>query len=142
MEAPPPVLLPLGPGKMAPGAEKLLPRPPQDAHASASTTATGSSESERRGSSHHKFAVTDFLWGSVLGEGSYARVVHARLKKGDKKHYAVKIMEKRHLRRENKVKQALMEKNILSRVSHEFIVKLWFTFQVLDMLRSNGSALL
>lgn len=39
-------------------------------------------------------------------------------------------MEKRHIRRENKVKQVLTEKHVLSRVAHEFVVKLWFTFQV------------
>lgn len=40
------------------------------------------------------------------------------------------VMEKRHIRRENKVKQVLTEKHVLSRVAHEFVVKLWFTFQV------------
>jgi hypothetical protein len=45
---------------------------------------------------------SDFFFGVCLGEGAYARVVHAKLKKNDKE-YAVKIMEKRHIKKENKV---------------------------------------
>lgn len=45
-------------------------------------------------------------------------------------HARTQVMEKRHIRRENKVKQVLTEKHVLSRVAHEFVVKLWFTFQV------------
>ena len=44
----------------------------------------------------------DFMFGRTLGEGAYARVVHAQLKASGT-HYAVKIMEKRHIKRENKV---------------------------------------
>ena len=49
-----------------------------------------------------------FAYGMVLGEGAYSRVVHARrlypngrLGSSD---YAVKIMEKRFIKRENKVR--------------------------------------
>jgi 3-phosphoinositide dependent protein kinase-1 len=45
---------------------------------------------------------SDFFFGVCLGEGAYARVVHAKLKKNNKE-YAVKIMEKRHIKKENKV---------------------------------------
>lgn len=45
---------------------------------------------------------SDFYFGVCLGEGAYARVVHAKLKKNNKE-YAVKIMEKRHIKKENKV---------------------------------------
>ena len=44
---------------------------------------------------------SDFLFGITLGEGAYARVVHARTKKGQED-FAVKIMEKRHIKKENK----------------------------------------
>lgn len=46
---------------------------------------------------------SDFYFGVCLGEGAYARVVHAKLKKNNKE-YAVKIMEKRHIKKENKVR--------------------------------------
>lgn len=87
----------------------------------------GGARPQRRDS--NRFSTTDFMFGRVLGEGSYARVLHAKMKKNDV-HYAIKIMEKRHIRKENKVKHVLVEKNILSKISHEFVVKLWFTFQV------------
>lgn len=46
---------------------------------------------------------SDFYFGKTLGEGAYARVVHAKSKKtGD--NFAVKIMEKVHIKKENKVR--------------------------------------
>ena len=45
---------------------------------------------------------SDFYFGKCLGEGAYARVVHAKLKKNSHE-FAVKIMEKRHIKKENKV---------------------------------------
>jgi hypothetical protein len=45
---------------------------------------------------------SDFLFGKCLGEGAYARVVHAKLKKNDNQ-FAIKIMEKMHIKKENKV---------------------------------------
>ena len=48
----------------------------------------------------------DFFFGSTLGEGAYARVVHARMKHNPKSEtvdFAIKIMEKSHIKKENKV---------------------------------------
>ena len=44
----------------------------------------------------------DFYFGKTLGEGAYARVVHAKFKKNNYE-FAIKIMEKRHIKKENKV---------------------------------------
>jgi len=46
--------------------------------------------------------VSDFYFGCTLGEGAYARVVHAKSKHSHDE-YAVKIMEKVHIKKENKV---------------------------------------
>lgn len=46
--------------------------------------------------------VSDFCFGCTLGEGAYARVVHAK-SKHSLDEYAVKIMEKVHIKKENKV---------------------------------------
>jgi hypothetical protein len=46
---------------------------------------------------------SDFYFGMTLGEGAYARVVHAKSKKTSEQ-FAVKIMEKVHIKRENKVR--------------------------------------
>lgn len=70
----------------------------------------------------------DFMFGTTLGEGAYARVVHGQ-KKSTGEEYAIKIMEKRFIKREDKVKFVMMEKQVFSRVSHPHIVKLYYTFQ-------------
>lgn len=89
--------------------------------------------SHNRGRGSQRFGMQDFWWGRTLGEGSYARVLHARLKSNEKD-YAIKVMEKRHIRKENKVKQVLTEKTVLSRIGHACVVKLWFTFQDVENL--------
>ncbi|KAF0687128.1 Aste57867_21099 [Aphanomyces stellatus] len=70
----------------------------------------------------------DFWFGTTLGEGAYARVVHARLKVTGEE-FAVKIMEKRFISKEKKVKFVMMERKVFSKVSHDRIVKLSFSFQ-------------
>ncbi|TDH69211.1 hypothetical protein CCR75_004387 [Bremia lactucae] len=70
----------------------------------------------------------DFMFGATLGEGAYARVVHARMKETGVE-YAVKIMEKRFIRKEKKVKFVMMERKVFSKISHDRVVKLFFTFQ-------------
>lgn len=45
---------------------------------------------------------SDFYFGMTLGEGAYARVVHAKSKRTNEQ-FAVKIMEKVHIKKENKV---------------------------------------
>ncbi|RQM30141.1 hypothetical protein B5M09_004406 [Aphanomyces astaci] len=70
----------------------------------------------------------DFWFGTTLGEGAYARVVHARLKATNEE-FAVKIMEKRFISKEKKVKFVMMERKVFSKVSHDRIVKLSFSFQ-------------
>ncbi|XP_016361468.1 3-phosphoinositide-dependent protein kinase 1-like isoform X3 [Sinocyclocheilus anshuiensis] len=70
----------------------------------------------------------DFGFGKILGEGSFSTVVLAKeLATG--KEYAMKILEKNHIRKENKAHYVIREKDILSSIDHPFIVKLFFTFQ-------------
>eukprot|EP00946_MAST-07B_sp_MAST-7B-sp1_P003983 g3983.t1 len=86
----------------------------------------------RRGTSASSPAVRvgrkDFWFGSELGSGAFARVVHAKRKRTGEE-YAVKIMEKSFIKKHKKVKFVMMEKNVLSKLSHPHIVKLYFTFQ-------------
>jgi 3-phosphoinositide dependent protein kinase-1 len=83
----------------------------------------------------HKISPANFMFGSTLGEGSYARVVHVKLKGGDE--FAAKIMEKRFIRKEKKSKFVMMEKEVLAKIAHERVVKLYFTFQVIARRRSK-----
>lgn len=70
----------------------------------------------------------DFYFGATLGEGAFARVVHAKSKNSDTE-FAIKIMEKAYIKKENKVKYVMMERNILAMISHPLMVKFHFSFQ-------------
>jgi 3-phosphoinositide dependent protein kinase-1 len=87
------------------------------------------SSSSRPMSTQRELGPSDFYFGVTLGEGAYARVVHGRMKRVNSPDFAIKIMEKAHIKKENKVKYVMMEKNILSKVSHPFIIKFHLSFQ-------------
>jgi serine/threonine protein kinase len=73
--------------------------------------------------------VNDFTFGKQLGEGSYSTVVLAT-DKHTKKQYAVKILDKRHIIKEKKVKYVNIEKHALNRLTNRMgIISLYFTFQ-------------
>lgn len=82
------------------------------------------------GSSHIvKRSVSDFEFGKELGVGSYSTVVLAKDKHTGIK-YAVKILDKRHIIKERKVKYVNIEKHALNRLNnHPGIISLFFTFQ-------------
>lgn len=94
-----------------------------------------------------KKGVRDFAFGRVLGEGSYSSVYLATDRQSLKE-YAVKVLDKRHIIKEKKVKYVNIEKNTLNRLTeHPGIVRLYYTFQdesslyyVLDLC--NGGELL
>ncbi|XP_015237904.1 PREDICTED: 3-phosphoinositide-dependent protein kinase 1 [Cyprinodon variegatus] len=70
----------------------------------------------------------DFKFGKILGEGSFSTVALGReLATG--KEYAIKILEKRHIMKENKVQYVKRERDLMSNLDHPFFVKLYFTFQ-------------
>lgn len=92
-------------------------------------------------------SVSDFKFGKELGEGSYSTVVLATDKKTNK-NYAVKVLDKRHIIKEKKVKYVNIEKHALNRLSNRMgIISLYFTFQDKDSLyfvldyASNGELL-
>ncbi|KAK2740203.1 pkb-activating kinase-like protein [Myotisia sp. PD_48] len=94
-----------------------------------------------------KKGVRDFSYGRVLGEGSYSTVVAATDRQTSKE-YAIKILDKRHIIKEKKVKYVNIEKDTLNRLTdHPGVVRLYYTFQderslyfVLD-LASGGELL-
>ena len=75
-----------------------------------------------------QISIADFLIGKTLGEGAFARVVHAKSKTSDTD-FAIKIMSKAHIKKENKVKYVKMEIKILIKISHPLIVQFHFSFQ-------------
>lgn len=94
-----------------------------------------------------KKGVRDFSFGRILGEGSYSTVFLATDRQ-TLKEYAVKVLEKRQIIKEKKIKYVNIEKNTLNRLTeHPGIVRLYYTFQdetslyyVLDLC--NGGELL
>lgn len=76
-----------------------------------------------------KKGVQDFSFGRILGEGSYSSVYLATDRQ-TRKDYAIKVLEKRHIIKEKKVKYVNIEKNTLNRLTeHPGIVRLYYTFQ-------------
>jgi 3-phosphoinositide dependent protein kinase-1 len=64
-----------------------------------------------------------------LGEGSYSTVVLATDRQ-TLKEYAVKILDKKHIIKEKKIKYVNIEKDTLNRlIEHPGIVRLYYTFQ-------------
>ncbi|KAG6976447.1 hypothetical protein JG688_00001371 [Phytophthora aleatoria] len=69
-----------------------------------------------------------FFFGNVLGQGSYAKVFHAQLKKNHMD-FAVKVMDQSFIRKENKTAFVLTERKVMSRLSHPNIVKFYCSFR-------------
>lgn len=94
-----------------------------------------------------KKGVKDFNFGATLGEGSYSTVLAAQDRQTQKE-YAIKVLDKRHIIKEKKVKYVNIEKETLNRLTdHPGVVRLYYTFQderslyfVLDLC--NGGELL
>ena len=70
----------------------------------------------------------DFVFGKILGEGSYSTVVLAK-EVATEREFAIKILVKQHIIKEKKVPQVSREKEVLAMTNHPFIVHLFFTFQ-------------
>ncbi|KAF1825610.1 Pkinase-domain-containing protein [Dissoconium aciculare CBS 342.82] len=76
-----------------------------------------------------KKGVKDFNFGRTLGEGSYSTVLAATDRQNNKE-YAIKVLDKRHIIKEKKVKYVNIERDTLNRLTeHPGIVRLYYTFQ-------------
>lgn len=74
-------------------------------------------------------SVKDFTFGKTLGVGSYSTVLLATDKNNDRQ-FAVKVLDKRHIIKEKKVKYVNIEKNTLKRLGRRNgIVHMFFAFQ-------------
>lgn len=75
-----------------------------------------------------KPAPKDFEWGDEIGEGAFSKVVRATHRES-RVVYAVKVVEKALVVRENKVKYVTIERDVLNRCRHPNVVRLYCTFQ-------------
>ncbi|XP_028090884.1 3-phosphoinositide-dependent protein kinase 2 isoform X4 [Camellia sinensis] len=74
------------------------------------------------------FTIQEFELGRIYGVGSYSKVVRAR-KKDSGIVYALKIMDKKFITKENKTNYVKLERIVLDQLDHPGIVRLFFTFQ-------------
>ncbi|KAG7012932.1 3-phosphoinositide-dependent protein kinase 1, partial [Cucurbita argyrosperma subsp. argyrosperma] len=74
------------------------------------------------------FTIQDFELGKIYGVGSYSKVVRAK-KKDTGIVYALKIMDKKFITKENKTAYVKLERIVLDQLDHPGVVRLFFTFQ-------------
>ncbi|KAB2085652.1 hypothetical protein ES319_A05G413300v1 [Gossypium barbadense] len=74
------------------------------------------------------FCIQDFDLGKIYGVGSYSKVVKAK-KKDTGIVYALKIMDKKFITKENKTAYVKLERIVLDQLDHPGIMRLYFTFQ-------------
>jgi Protein kinase domain len=72
--------------------------------------------------------INHFIPLKVIGEGGFSKVVMAA-KKDTGLLYAIKVMSKEFVIKEEKISQIITEKNILTKCFHPFIVELHWAFQ-------------
>lgn len=82
----------------------------------------------------NKISIDHFELVKVLGKGSFSNVVLVKKKDDNNKLYAMKILNKLELKKRNQVEHTNTEKEILTKFSHPFIVKLYYSFQTQDKL--------
>ncbi|KAG8346643.1 hypothetical protein TRVL_02527 [Trypanosoma vivax] len=75
-----------------------------------------------------KVSKEDFETIDTLGKGSFAYVVLVR-RVGSGDYYAMKVVNKQGLLDHNRCRDVFIERNVLSRVNHPFLLKLYWTFQ-------------
>eukprot|EP01098_Paradermamoeba_levis_P004393 TRINITY_DN1891_c0_g3_i2.p1 TRINITY_DN1891_c0_g3~~TRINITY_DN1891_c0_g3_i2.p1 ORF type:complete len:225 (+),score=63.20 TRINITY_DN1891_c0_g3_i2:119-793(+) len=80
-----------------------------------------------------KIGLNDFDLLTVIGKGSFGKVMQVR-KKDTGKIYAMKILNKKTILERNDLEHTKAEKNILQKLVHPFLVNLYYSFQSEDKL--------
>lgn len=80
-----------------------------------------------------RVGLSDFILLTVLGRGSFGKVMKVR-KRDTGVIYAMKVLRKDLIVKENMVGHTKAEKDILQRVNHPFIVGLRWAFQTSEKL--------
>lgn len=101
--------------------------PPATAAAVASSSPTAAGGIAFR-APQEQFTAVDFELGKIYGVGSYSKVVRAK-KKDTGNVYALKIMDKKFITKENKISYVKMERIVLDQLDHPGVIRLFFTFQ-------------
>ncbi len=83
---------------------------------------------QRRLSTKTVASPNDFLFGKILGEGAYAKVIHARMKSSGRD-FAAKIMDKSFIKKHGKMESVARESQLLRRFKHPNIMRLCCAFK-------------
>jgi serum/glucocorticoid-regulated kinase 2 len=78
--------------------------------------------------SGHSLTIDDFELITVIGKGSFGKVMQVR-KRDTTRIYALKTIRKKHIVNRNEITHTLAERLVLARVDNPFIVPLKFSFQ-------------
>jgi len=77
---------------------------------------------------------SDFVFLRIIGKGSFGKVYLAE-HKTESIHFAVKVLDKKHILARNEVKHIMCERNVLLKnINHPFLVGLHYSFQTKDKL--------
>lgn len=76
-----------------------------------------------------KICFKSFQIFKLLGSGAFGKVYLAQKKHTDQI-FALKVLKKRQLISKNQVRYAIAEVNILKKMSHPFVLNLYYSFQV------------
>lgn len=71
--------------------------------------------------------IHDFILLKAISSGAYGKVILAK-KKDTEDYFAIKVLDKKKMMEKNVVEYVMNERNILSQVSNEFIVRGVYTF--------------
>mmetsp|Transcript_21157 Transcript_21157/g.59545 ORF Transcript_21157/g.59545 Transcript_21157/m.59545 type:complete len:460 (+) Transcript_21157:176-1555(+) len=80
-----------------------------------------------------RVAIEDFELLTVIGKGSFGKVLQVR-KKDNSRIYAMKVLNKKNIMERNEVEHAKTEKSVLQKLVHPFLVNLHYSFQSPDKL--------
>lgn len=69
-----------------------------------------------------------FLLKTVIGRGSYAKVVLVK-KKDSGEIFAMKILKKKNIEKRKQEEHVITERNVLAWLQHPFIIKMFYSFQ-------------
>lgn len=87
----------------------------------------GSPEEKPSSPSKRRNPLLDYIELDSLGCGAFGRVVKVQKRANDQK-YAMKVIEKKRVEKENKIYAVYNERDLLSKLSHSGIIKLITSF--------------